>query len=231
MDSSAHQQVTDYYDSIAGNYDESRFANSYGRFIDAQERRVLNKLLPHDGTPRQVLEMACGTGRLTNYATHALDASSKMMAIAQQKHKEVSFTLASATSTGFRDESFDAVFSFHLMMHLDNDTIAAIFREAKRILKPGGRFIFDIPSRKRRELLHHKPEGWHGATHLSTKDVERMAHDAQLELKRSFGIMMMPVHKLPNALRKVLTTADYALANSPLKQYSSYLVHELEKQP
>ena len=211
-------KIIDYYDNLAQNYDENRFNNSYGQFIDSQERRVLDKLLLPNSSQRQVLEIACGTGRLTNYATPALDASEKMMAIAQQKHKNVSFTLASATDTGFQDESFDAVFSFHLMMHLDTETIEHIFKEMHRILKPGGQFIFDIPSRKRRELLHHKQEGWHGATHLSADEIKHLA-GTRFKINRSFGIVMLPVHKLPNALRKVLVSTDYILANSPIKQY------------
>ena len=71
-------EVVAYYDNIAGSYDESRFNNSYGMFIDVQERRVLDRLIPLQ-TDSLRLEMACGTGRLTNYATHALDASSEMM--------------------------------------------------------------------------------------------------------------------------------------------------------
>lgn len=224
----SHDKIIDYYNNLAQTYDENRFNNSYGQFIDRQERRVLDKLLPSLNGQRQVLEIACGTGRLTNYATHALDASSEMMAIAQQKHKNVSFTLASATDTGFQDETFDAVFSFHLMMHLDNKTIERIFMEVYRILKPGGQFIFDIPSRKRRELFHHKQEGWHGATHLSADEVKQIA-STRFKVNRSSGIMMLPVHKLPNALRKTLVSADFLLANSPLKQYSSYLVYELVK--
>jgi ubiquinone/menaquinone biosynthesis C-methylase UbiE len=225
----SQDKIIDYYDSIAQSYDESRFSNSYGRFVDYEERRVLNKLFQQQNGQRQVLEMACGTGRLTNYASHALDASEQMMAIAQQRHKNVSFTLASATDTGFQDESFDAVFSFHLMMHLDPETIERIFEEANRILKPGGQFIFDIPSRKRRELLHHKQEGWHGATHLSADEVNQLA-GTRFKVNRSFGIMMLPVHKLPNALRKTLVSTDFFLANSLIKQYSSYLVYELIKQ-
>ena len=55
-------KVVDYYDTIADQYDESRFDNSYGQFIDYQERRILDQLikLPTDA---KCLEMACGTGR------------------------------------------------------------------------------------------------------------------------------------------------------------------------
>lgn len=221
-------EVVDYYDSIASSYDESRFNNSYGRFVDTQERRVMDKLidLAHDA---QRLEMACGTGRLTNYATHALDASSEMMEYARKRHPEVKFRQVSATESGFDAETFDVVYSFHLMMHLDEATIRQIISEAWRILKPGGRFIFDIPSRKRRQLLRHHQVSWHGGTQYSTEDVSQLAAP-KFVLKRSYGIMMLPVHKLPVALRGPLQSFDYMLANSWLREYSSYLIFELVKQ-
>lgn len=220
-------EVVNYYDTIASEYDESRFNNSYGRFIDAEERRVLDKLIKTDaGTVR--LEMACGTGRLTNYATHGLDASNEMMAFAKKRHKDVTFCQASATDTGFEDQSVDLVYTFHLLMHLDETTIQQIFDEVYRILKPGGRFIFDIPSKRRRTLLHHKQANWHGATDLTIDDVKRMAND-KYELKSSHGIMMLPVHKLPVAVRKPLTSFDFMMANSFIKEYSSYIIFELQK--
>lgn len=217
----------EYYDSIAKEYDDSRFNNSYGQFIDFQERRTLDRLIPVDKNTQR-LEMACGTGRLTNYATHGLDASAEMMSLARQRHPYVDFRQASGTETGFAVAMFDVVYSFHLLMHLDEETIQQIFDEVWRILKPGGRFIFDIPSKKRRNLLHHKQATWHGATALDRTDVERMAN-GRFNLRSAHGVMMLPVHKLPRALRKPLQSADYFLANSWLKNYSSYIIFELQK--
>ncbi|MBR0047260.1 MAG: class I SAM-dependent methyltransferase [Bacteroidaceae bacterium] len=220
-------KVVEYYDSIAKDYDDSRFNNSYGQFIDSQERRTLDRLISTaDGTLR--LEMACGTGRLTNYATHGLDASDEMMSLARQRHPNVEFRQASAADTGFADNTFDVVYTFHLLMHLDETTIQQIFDEAWRILKPGGRFIFDIPSKRRRNLLHHKQTTWHGATSLDRQDVERMAH-GNFDLRSCHGVMMLPVHKLPRVLRKPLQKTDYLMANGWLRKYSSYLIFELQK--
>ena len=223
-----NDQVVDYYDSIAESYDESRFGNSYGRFIDSQERRVLNRLIDRSCASEQRLEMACGTGRLTGYATHALDASSKMMAHARKLHPGVEFRETSAAETGFDTAQFDVVYTFHLLMHLDEATVKQIVDEAHRILKPGGRFIFDLPSSKRRKLLHHKQESWHGGTQMSSSDVKAMAQ-GKFTLNRRHGIMMLPVHKLPRCMRKPLTGIDYALAGSFLKEYSSYIIYELVK--
>lgn len=222
-----NKDVVNYYNTIADSYDESRFNNSYGQFIDAEERRILNTLIDVERMPQR-LEIACGTGRLTNYATHGLDASANMMALARKRHEKVEFREASATDTGYPDASFDLVYSFHLLMHLDKDTIRQIFDEVYRILRPGGRFIIDIPSRKRREFLHHRQASWHGGTQLASDDIVDMAKDLY-KVNSSHGVMMLPVHKLPVFMRKPLVGFDYALANGFLKEYSSYLVFELVK--
>ena len=113
-------------------------------------------------------------------------------------------------------------------MHVDEDTVKQVFDEVHRILKRGGRFILDIPSKKRRRLLGHKQASWHGGTELSSRDIERMIAGKYL-MKRRFGLMMMPVHKLPVKVRRPLQKVDFLLANSWLKEYSSYLVFELVK--
>ena len=148
---------------------------------------------------------------------------------ARERYPRVEFRLASATATGFGDSLFDTVYAFHLMMHLDLATIEGILAEVHRIQKPGGRFIFDFPSRKRRRLLHHKQASWHGGTELSLDDVAEMSAQ-RFRMGRSFGLMMLPVHKLPRGMRASMQGIDFALANGLLKEYSSYLIVELMKQ-
>ncbi|MDE7379127.1 MAG: class I SAM-dependent methyltransferase [Paraprevotella sp.] len=222
-----NKDIVSYYDAIAAEYDSSRFGNSYGRFIDAEERRILDCVIG-EKQGRQVLEMACGTGRLTGYATHALDASEEMMAFARKRCTDVQFVRASATDSGFPDGMFDIVYSFHLLMHLDVGTVRQFIDEAYRILKPGGRLIIDIPSGKRRRLLRHERKSWHGATALTSAELKEMVSD-KFSLHRSFGIMMLPVHRLPKVLRRPLLDIDYALANGRFMEYSSYMVFELTK--
>lgn len=68
-------KVVEYYDHLAKDYDRDRFGNSYGRFIDAEERAVLSRWKVKDSG--RVLEVACGTGRSLDFAAAGCDASSK----------------------------------------------------------------------------------------------------------------------------------------------------------
>ena len=78
-------QVVRYYDQLADRYDQDRFGISYGVYVDAQERRLLRKWLA-PVSQGKTLDLACGTGRLLDLATHGLDASQAMVRIARSKH-------------------------------------------------------------------------------------------------------------------------------------------------
>jgi len=217
-------EIVHYYNDLANTYDQNRFDNSYGRFIDTQERKILDTLLTNQN--EQILDLACGTGRLLNYASIAVDASAEMIEVARRKFSEKTFSQNEAHQITLQDNSVDTIISFHFFMHLDQAKINQVLEESDRILKKNGRIIFDIPSRKRRNLLGYKKANWHGATSLSIKDLE--AHP-NFKIKRTFGFLFFPIHRFPESCRKSLLKLDSFLANSFLKEYSSYFIIELEK--
>lgn len=222
-------QVIDYYDRIARQYDDDRFGNSYGQYIDTQERQLLRRWKVGD-KGEKTLEIACGTGRLLDFATAGVDASGEMLEIARAKHPAMRLEHALGNATPFADGEFSTVYSFHLMMHLDIGEIRGILAEAHRLLHPGGRLIFDIPSSLRRRIARRQPSGWHGDTSMSLASVAALAVDNGFTLARSGGIMMLPVHRLPSFMRRFMRGIDSFLTRSPLKEYSSYLVVELTRQ-
>lgn len=224
----AMDEIIDYYNRLASDYDHNRFENSYGQFIDAQERKILNQLIQH--RHGQVLDIACGTGRLMDYATQGLDASIEMLKIAQAKFPDKKMIQAQATTIPLEDKSLEVVFSFHFFMHLDRDTIVQIIQECHRLLKPKGRIIFDIPSAKRRsrKTPHATDHAWHGAQSMSLEEL-RLLLGERFEIKRTFGLLALPIHRFPSGIRRYLKGLDYFLANYVMKEYSSYLVLELVK--
>ena len=214
--------ILDYYNALAGNYDTNRFGNSYGQFIDRQERQVLDRLVKRDET---IIDLACGSGRLLNYATFGVDGSSEMVRIAKGKFPDKEIYLSDAGTLPFANASVDTIITFHFFMHLDEAKISNILAECHRVLRPGGRVIFDIPSKKRRWLFNYKSSDWHGATGFSFKEIDEITN-GRFEVKRTFGLMFFPIHRFPNGLRRFLGRADAFIANSFLKEYSSYLVLE-----
>ena len=219
-------QIVSYYNALAKSYDADRFGNSYGEFIDRQERYILNRLLSNK--EKCIVDMACGSGRLLNYATHGVDASAEMVAIAKEKFQDKEIILSDAENLPFPDRSVNTIISFHFFMHLDTEKIKTILKECHRVLKPNGRIIFDIPSKKRRKLVNYKPTNWHGATSCTLNDLELITTGFYTQ-KKVFGVMFFPIHRFPKSVRKYLAKPDHVIANSLLKEYSSYLVAEYVK--
>jgi SAM-dependent methyltransferase len=105
------------------------------------------------GRPAQrVLETAAGTGILTRALARALpaagivatDLSQPMLdfAAAQPGAARVTWQRADAMSLPFPDQSFDAVAcQFGVMFFPDR---IAGYREARRVLRPGGRFVIGV---------------------------------------------------------------------------------------
>lgn len=106
----------------------------------------------------RVLETAAGTGIVTAIVVDRLpdakivctDLNQAMIDVASSKIRSpnVEFKTADAQALPFPDESFDVVICQFGMMFLPDR--AAGYREAKRVLKPGGHFLFNVWDRLER---------------------------------------------------------------------------------
>ncbi len=217
------REIVDYYDSLAPHYDETRFANSYGRFVDAREKQILRAWLPSD--PRHTLELGCGTGRFSAFAATAADASKPSLAIARARNQTTRFVAADAERLPFPSASFNAVFALHLLMHLEAEAIRAIFAESFRVLRPGGLFVADIVSKTRRRLTgqHKAKQVWHAQTALTRRAFEDIARATGFTPSRMTGLLLLPVHRFPHRTRQPLSHVDAWLAQH-LPSLSSYLI-------
>jgi ubiquinone/menaquinone biosynthesis C-methylase UbiE len=104
-----------------------------------------------------VLDIGCGTGTLAlacarqagpNAQVFGIDASEEMIARARRK--------ARGTNAEFGDARFDVVFSTLMLHHLPRRAREVCAREARRVLRPGGRFVvcdFQTPARKANGLI------------------------------------------------------------------------------
>jgi SAM-dependent methyltransferase len=117
---------------------------------------------------RPVLELACGTGRLTipiaqiGVEITGLDLSASMLAHARNKASRVGVDIefVEGDCRAFElDRKFALIFmAFNSMQHLDDyDSLAGLFSSVRQHLTPGGRFIFDVFN-PRMEFLARSPE-------------------------------------------------------------------------
>lgn len=216
-----NSSIADYYDRLAPDYDRDRFSNSYGQFLDRQERAVIARMLPEDAV--DILDLGCGTGRLSNFASNGCDASAQSIRLAAERHPGKSFVVGDATALPFASASFDAVICFHVLMHLDRATIGRLLGEVARVLRPGGVFVVDIPSGMRRRIVRRPASGWHGDTSLTRREFAALGAEAGLALGRVRGIAMTPIHRIPSGLRRAVDPADRLLC-AMLPDLASYMV-------
>lgn len=222
-----NQEIKTYYDNLAVKYDVDRFSNSYGEYIHTQEYKVLNKYLDKNEIAEN-LDMACGTGRFLTFSDYGIDISPEMVKVAKKKYPSKTLFVGDAEQLPFKDSFFSNVTSFHLLMHLEPENLENIFKEAHRVVKKNGQFIFDVPSQKRRKLVGYKNDSWHGANQASVNSIKTMMHK-DWELVAYHGIAFFPIHRIPKLLRKPIIRLDNLLCNSFLREYSSYIIFILRK--
>jgi SAM-dependent methyltransferase len=109
-----------------------------------------------DVTGRRIVDFGCGSGAntvlLANRGAHVwgIDISEDLLRLAKRRlavsgrDDEASFIAGSAHDMPFPDNSIDVVFGIAILHHLDLDLVS---REVRRVLKPGGRAIFQEPVR------------------------------------------------------------------------------------
>jgi SAM-dependent methyltransferase len=112
-----------------------------------------------DAKPARILDLGCATaGPLLPYAEafpaaelHGLDIGAPLLRFGHLRAERlgipIHFRQADAAATGYPDDHFDLIVS-HITFHETSAAaVPAIVREARRILKPGGTFLFvDLPN-------------------------------------------------------------------------------------
>ena len=140
-------------------------------YVEEAKRAALSSA-PYDegrgAVGHQVLELACGTGRLTLPIAQSgvkivgLDLSASMLEQARTKAKGAGVAIEFVEGdcrTFDLERKFALIFmAFNSMQHLhDHASLAALFANVSKHLAEGGRFIFDVFNPKL-DLLVRKPD-------------------------------------------------------------------------
>jgi SAM-dependent methyltransferase len=217
-------------DEIAEAYEEKRFSRG-GRLIDRREKQaVLDALGPV--ADRQILEIACGTGRFTVMLAErgadivGLDISAPMLQQGREKAlragvmDHLEFMRGDAARLPFPDDHFEAVFAirfFHLA-----DTPEAFLSEMARVARD--QVVFDTFN----AMSSRSAYNWllpMGSRLYDDEEVRDLIADSGLELAGVEHDFILPYglyRKIPDWLADGLREIDTSVVdNSVGEQFAS----------
>ncbi|PBC66221.1 methyltransferase family protein [Streptomyces sp. TLI_235] len=143
------------YDALAAVYDRWTSDNDYPGWADR-----LALLFTADRPVATVLDLCCGTGTITRllqdrgFEVTGVDGSSAMLDRARERvvAGTALHEVRLPAPLPLPAASFDAaVCCFDSVNYLAPDQLAALLREVATVLRPGGRFVFDLNTRHKLE--------------------------------------------------------------------------------
>ncbi|HZT07151.1 MAG TPA: class I SAM-dependent methyltransferase [Chloroflexota bacterium] len=146
---------------VADSYDDQRFGGASGARVSAREIAIALHMLPMAG---RVLDLACGTGRLTRSIAErgqpvvGLDYSKPMAA--KTAGTGVPVVIGDAFATPFADGTFAAVVSTRFAFHWAD--LAPLLTEMRRLVHRGGTLVFDTYTWTPRSVIPLGARQWGG---------------------------------------------------------------------
>jgi len=105
---------------------------------------ILRELAGQKAAPAGLLNLGGGSGQVSSIFEFIGDKVSNVdIALDQENENDISWNL-NQIPYPFADKSFDAIIAQEIIEHLENPW--ELFRQVKRILKPGGLFIVSMPN-------------------------------------------------------------------------------------
>lgn len=148
---------------------ERRFSLPYNWCKAPHSRHIRQKTgiwrlaheLAGDISKKRVLDAGCGDGwysekmRAAGARVTGADYSERAIEFAKIILPDVSFHAASILALPFDDRSFDVVFSFQVLEHLEPKDVDQAVGELARVLRSGGIAVVSVPSLRRKQSAAH----------------------------------------------------------------------------
>jgi SAM-dependent methyltransferase len=203
-----------------------------------------------DVAGRRVVDFGCGSGAnsvlLAGRGAHVwgIDISEDLLRLAQRRltvsgrDGGATFIAGSAHDMPFPDASIDVVFGIAILHHLDLDLVS---REVRRVLKPGGRAIFQEPVRNsavlrfvRKLIPYRAPDISPYERPLTDAELRRFATGFSSWDVRAFGLPHVQVGQVLPVVKnywRTLYSVDRRLLDTlpALTRYASIRVISLTK--
>ena len=164
MSQNADNRIQAIFSRIPKTYDLINRILTLG--LDVFWRQSAAKIASQDGSEKW-LDVCSGTGDMAGALARMAEARVKIIgvdfcfpmlaqAVKKPEHSRISFCVSEAGSLPFADNTFDVVtiaFAARNLNSSGQDILLQCFREFRRVLKPGGRFINLETSQPKSALL------------------------------------------------------------------------------
>lgn len=130
------------YDSAARAYADKLYGELENKPFD---RDVLDRIVAKVGDRGTVCDMGCGPGQIARYLrdrgteVQGIDLSSGMISEARRLNPDIHFQQGDMRALDdVADSTFAGVVAAYAIVNIPLDQLAAVFREFRRVLRPGG---------------------------------------------------------------------------------------------
>jgi len=218
-------KVKGYYDDYGNSYDKERNGTYYYSFINEIEVAEIYDFCCEKIT----LEIGCGSGiilqEIDKIAKNAVGMDLSVGMLQSCLRKGLTVSEGDATKIPFADASFDLVYSFKVLPHIED--LDSVFSEINRVLRPGGRAVLEF----------YNPLSFKGLSNLimrsGSKVYLKFHHPKELRQKlgdtfkveREFGARIVTpfalLHRVP-LLSHFLKFLEKSLSATFLKRFAGY---------
>ena len=133
--------VRESYDSVARAYADELAGELDHKPLD---RHLLNRFAEETAGKGLVADLGCGPGHVTAYLRDrgvqmlGVDLSPEMIRVAAERHPGMDFRIGDMKALDLPDASLAGAIAFYAVVHFEPDDLGTVFREIRRVLRPGG---------------------------------------------------------------------------------------------
>ena len=133
--------VRESYDSVARAYADELAGELDHKPLD---RHLLNRFAEETAGKGLVADLGCGPGHVSAYLRDrgvsmlGVDLSPEMIRVAAERHPGMDFRIGDMKALDLPDASLAGVIAFYAVVHFESDELGTVFREMRRVLRPGG---------------------------------------------------------------------------------------------
>jgi len=135
------------YDEVAEGYAETYFHELDGKPID---RGLLDRFATEVKGRGPVCDLGCGPAQIARYLAErgvdalGLDLSPRMVRVARRLNPELEILEGDMVSLPFAGASLAGIVAFYSLIHVPPKDHQILFHEVRRVLQPGGLFLFSF---------------------------------------------------------------------------------------